>query len=112
MYVAAFYVIGYGTIGFIPFYFLGPRAARVGRTRGFITQAEMMADRYQRPALAGLMALVSLVAFVPYLALQMKGAGLVLETMTQGALPQWLGAALVYGVVLIYVLKSGVLGVG
>lgn len=109
---AAFYVLGYGALGFMPFYFLGPRAARVGRKRGFVTQAEMMAARFERPALAGLMAVVSLVAFVPYLALQMKGAGFVLETMTRGAVPTWLGALLVYGVVLIYVLKSGVLGVG
>lgn len=109
---AAFYVLGYGTLGFVPFYFLGPRAARVGRKLGFVTQAEMMAHRFERPALAGVMALVSLVAFIPYLALQMKGAGLVLEIMTAGAVPTWLGALVVYGVVLAYVLKSGVLGVG
>lgn len=109
---AAFYVLGYGALGFLPFYFLGPRAARVGRKRGFVTQAEMMADRFESPALAGLMAVVSLAAFVPYLALQMKGAGFVLETMSEGAVPSWLGGLLVYGVVLIYVLNSGVLGVG
>lgn len=109
---AAFYVLGYGALGFLPFYFLGPRAARVGRKLGFVTQAEMMAHRFNSPALAGVMALVSLVAFVPYLALQMKGAGFVLQTMTEGAVPTWLGALAVYGVVLIYVLKSGVLGVG
>lgn len=109
---AAFYILGYGALGFVPFYFLGPRAARLGRARGFVTQAEMIAARFETPALAGVMALVSAVAFVPYLALQMKGAGLVLETVTDGAVPEALGAAIVYGVVLVYVLKSGVLGVG
>jgi SSS family solute:Na+ symporter len=109
---AAFYILGYGALGFVPFYFLGPRAARVGRARGFVTQAQMLAARYDAPALAGVMALVSAVAFVPYLALQMKGAGLVLKTVTGGAVPEALGAAIVYGVVTLYVLKSGVLGVG
>jgi len=109
---AAFYILGYGALGFVPFYFLGPRAARLGRARGFVTQAEMISARFDRPALALVMALVSAVAFVPYLALQMKGAGLVLETVTEGAIPEWAGAAIVYGVVLVYVLRSGVLGVG
>ncbi len=109
---AVLYILGYGALGFMPFYFVGPRAARVGRVYGFVTQAEMVAARFGRPAIAGVMALVSTVAFIPYLALQMKGAGYVLFEVTRGAMPTWLGAALVYGVVLVYVLKSGVLGVG
>jgi SSS family solute:Na+ symporter len=109
---AAFYILGYGVLGMVPFYFLGPRAARVAREYGFVTQAEMVAHRYGSQAVAGLMAVISVVAFVPYLALQMKGAGYVLSAVTGGRVPDWAGAALVYGVVLIYVLRSGVLGVG
>ncbi|MCA9623857.1 MAG: sodium:solute symporter family protein, partial [Myxococcales bacterium] len=107
-----FYILGYGALGFVPFYFLGPRAARVGRKYGFVTQAEMVAHRFRSPTLAILMAVVSVIAFVPYLAIQMQGAGLVLEVVTRGALPMWAGALIVYLVVLAYVLKSGVLGVG
>jgi len=109
---AVFYILGYGALGFMPFYFVGPRAARVGRAFGFVTQAEMVAARFGRPSIAGVMALISTAAFVPYLALQMKGAGYVLFEVTGGAMPTWLGAAAVYAVVLVYVLKSGVLGVG
>ena len=109
---AAFYILGYGALGLVPFYFLGPRAARLGRVHGFITQAQMVAARFERPKLAGVMAVISVGAFIPYLALQMKGAGYVLNAMTMGSVPEWAGAAMVYSVVLIYVLKSGVLGVG
>ena len=109
---AAFYILGYGALGLVPFYFLGPRAARLGRRYQLITQAQMMAVRYQSPPIAGLMALISVVAFVPYLALQMQGAGFVLNTVTSGAISAELGAAAVYAVVLVYVLRSGVLGVG
>ena len=109
---AAMYILGYGALGFAPWYFLGPRAARLGRRFGFVTQAEMVAQRFGLPAIAGVMALVSVVAFVPYLALQMKGAGYVLSTVTHGAIPVWAGAAIVYGIVMVYVLYSGVLGVG
>lgn len=110
--VAACYILGYGTLGMLPLYFLGPRAARLGRRFGFVTQGEMLAARYRAPSLAAIAAVISIVAFVPYLALQMKGAGYVLEVVTSGRLPQWAGAAMVYAVVLVYVLRSGVLGVG
>ncbi len=109
---AAFAILAYGTLGFIPFYFLGPRAARVGRAYGFVTQAEMVSTRFDTRAIAGVMAVTSALAFVPYLALQMKGAGYVLFEMTGGDLPRWAGSAIVYSVVLAYVLKSGVMGVG
>ena len=110
--VAALYILGYGAVGFVPFWFLGPRAARLGRHYGYVTQAELVADRYRMPAIALVMAAVSVVAFVPYLALQMKGAGYVLNAVSLGAIPEWAGAAGVYAVVLAYVLRSGVLGVG
>ena len=109
---AAFYILGYGAIGIIPYYFLGPRAVRVGRKYGFVTQAEMVAHRFEEPRLAAAMAIISIVAFVPYLALQMKGAGYVLESCSGGAVPAWLGALLTYTTVGAYVLRSGVLGVG
>lgn len=42
----------------------------------------------------------------------MKGAGLVLNTISEGTIPEWLGAGIAYGVVLVYVFFSGVMGVG
>jgi len=110
--VAALYILGYGSLGFVPFYFLGPRAARVGKAMGFVTQAEMVSKRFGSRAIAGLMAVVSVYALVPYVALQMKGAGYVLEAVSGGAIAEHWGALIVYSVVATYVLKSGVLGVG
>jgi SSS family solute:Na+ symporter len=109
---AAYYILTYGILGFVPFYFLGPRAARVGRVHGFVTQAEMIAQRFASPPLAALMAVISLIAFIPYIAVQMQGAGLILRIVSGGAISMELGAALVYAVVLIYVAKSGLMGVG
>ena len=51
-------------------------------------------------------------AFVPYITLQMRGAGIVIEAVTDGHIPLWIGAALAYGIVIIYVLVSGVTAVG
>ncbi len=108
---AAFYIISYGTVGLVPWYFIGPRVARLGRRYGYVTQAEFFADRYQSPFLSALLAVISLAAFLPYLTLQMQGAGYVFSVVTEGRIPVWGGAAIAYGVVLIYVFRSGVMGV-
>jgi SSS family solute:Na+ symporter len=109
---AAFYVFSYGLLGFAPWYALGPMVARVGRVYGHVTQAELLAHRFSSRSLSVLIAIVSIIAFVPYIALQMKGAGIVFNAVTDGHVPIWAGALAAYGVVLLYVLKSGVLGVG
>lgn len=109
---AAFYVLAFSALGVIPLYFLGPKARRLGERHGFVTQAEMLGWRFDSRALQGLLALVSVAVFIPYLTLQMKGAGLILETLSDGAVPLWVGAFLTYGVVVIYVWFSGVMGVG
>ena len=108
---AAFYILAYGTVGLVPWYFFGPRIAALGRRFGYVTQAELFAHRFDSRALSGVLAVISLVAFVPYLTLQMKGAGYVFDVVTEGRIPVPVGAAIAYGVVLIYVLTSGVMGV-
>ncbi len=109
---AAFYIIAYGAIGMVPFYFFGPKARRLGKKHGFVTQAELLEDRFNSKFLSGMLAILTIVALIPYLTLQMKGAGLVLNTISEGVIPNWLGAGIAYLVVLIYVFYSGVMGVG
>ncbi len=109
---AALYIIAYGAIGMVPFYFFGPKARALGEKYGFVTQAELLEDRYNSKLLSGLLAILTVVVLIPYLTLQMKGAGLVLNTISEGTIPVWLGAGIAYFVVLIYVFFSGVMGVG
>ncbi len=109
---AAFYILAYGVVGMVPLYFLGPRARAVGVRFGFVTQAELLAHRFQSRTLGLVLALLSVAVFVPYLVLQMKGAGYLLATVSGGRVPEWLGAAVTYGVVMAYVLTSGMMGIG
>jgi SSS family solute:Na+ symporter len=110
--MAALYILGYGALGMVPFYFFGPRARRLGERFGFVTQAELLAHRYESRALSVLLAVASVAVFIPYLTLQMKGAGTILSVLSGGRVSVAVGAAVAYGVVLVYVLASGVLGVG
>jgi len=108
---ASFYILAYCAMGLFPWLIWGPRAYRLGKKNGYVTQAELVADRFQSKALSALMAVVSILAFIQYIALQLKGMAYVLNVTTGAVIPFWLGALLSYGVVLIYVLTSGVRGV-
>ena len=110
--VAALYIIAYGVIGIVPLYFIGPRTRRLGERFGFVTQAELLAHRFDSRWLSVVLAVLSVAAFIPYLVLQMKGAGIILSTLTEGRISMAVGAGVTYLVVMIYVLTSGVLGVG
>lgn len=109
---AAFYILAYGALGMAPFYWIGPRVAALGRRHGYVTQAQMITGRFPSKRLSALIALLSLIAFVPYITLQMRGAGIVIEAVTDGNVPIWLGSLVAYGIVIIYVLSSGAMAVG
>lgn len=109
---AAFYILAYGVLGVAPYFAIGPWAARLGRRHGYVTQASMLAHRFENRWVAVVAGIVSVIAIIPYVALQMRGAGIVLEQVTDGHVTLPVGAAIAYGVVLIYVWRSGVMGVG
>jgi SSS family solute:Na+ symporter len=109
---AAFYIMSYGVLGIAPWYWVGPKTAEIGRRKGYVTQAQLVVGRFPSRWLSLLLALLSIMAFVPYVTLQMQGAGLVIESVTDGHIPLWLGAAVAYGIVMLYVLTSGVAAVG
>ncbi|MEZ4700038.1 MAG: sodium:solute symporter family protein [Rhodothermales bacterium] len=109
---AAFYIIAYGVVGLVPLYFFGPKTRRLGIELGFVTQAELLSHRFGSRVLSALLALLSVVVFIPYLTLQMKGASYILATLSEGRIPEWLGALVTYGIVIVYVFRSGVMGVG
>jgi SSS family solute:Na+ symporter len=110
--MAVLYILSYGVIGLAPWYFVGPRSARLGRARGYVTQAQLVTGRFPSRSLSALMAAIAVVAFIPYVMLQMSGAGIVFEAVTEGNIPFWAGAALAYGVVVLYVLLGGASAVG
>jgi SSS family solute:Na+ symporter len=109
---AAFYILAYGALGMAPFYWIGPRVAELGRRHGFVTQAQLITGRFPSRGLSALIAVLSLIAFVPYVTIQMRGAGIVIEAVTDGNVPLWLGALVAYGIVIVYVLSAGAMAVG
>ena len=57
-----------------------------------------------------LVGVVAILAFIPYLTLQIKGMAYIFNVLTYGNIPIWLGALFSFGIVVIYVATSGVRG--
>lgn len=106
----AFYILAYGAVGFVPVYFFGARVRKLGAKLGAVTQAELIGRRFDSRYVWGLMGAATVLAFVPYLVIQLKGAGMVMAAVT-GWDPS-VGAGIVYAVVTLYVVLGGVRGVG
>jgi len=106
------YIIGYLGLGLIPLWVLGPKTARLGKKYGYLTQAELVSARFQSKGLSALMAIISVGAFIPYLTIQIKGAGFLVDASTGGNIPFWLGSLIAFIVVAVYVFTSGLRGIG
>ena len=107
---AAYFVPAYLALGILPWYVLGPKVGRIGARKNFVTLGEFVGDRYRSRALTVLIGVISVLAFIQYLTLQIKGMAFIFSILTEGAIPYWFGALLAYGIVVIYVASSGVRG--
>lgn len=112
--VPVLYIVAYVSLAVIGWWIVAPYISRLGRRHGFLTQAEFIAACYPtRGNLLGLfVGIVSVLAMVPYLTIQIAGTGILFEAATQGAVPFWLGSLLACGVVAAYVYASGLQGIG
>lgn len=108
---ASYYLLAYCAAGLIPWWVWGPKAARAGKKFNYVTQAQLFADRFQSKTLSVIIAIVSILAFIQYITLQMKGSAYVFEIASGGRIPFWAGALIAYLVVLVYVFYGGVRGV-
>jgi solute:Na+ symporter, SSS family len=106
----AYYILAYGTLAYVLSYWLLPPIWRYAKQERLVSQSHFFARKYDSPALGVLVAVVGVVALVPYLVLQFKGLGIIVSVASYGAISSstaiWIGAA----TVAIYVIVSGVRG--
>ncbi|MFC5972442.1 sodium:solute symporter [Halomarina salina] len=100
-----------GILFAILWYVLGYKQWLVGRVHGYVTLGEMLGDRFGSRSLRVLVALVGLFWLFPYVMLQQRGAGIALESLTDGAIPYWVGAGGITLFMILYVGISGMRGV-
>ena len=106
----AYYILCYGTLAYVLSYFMLPPIWRYARENRLYSQADFFVRKYDSPTLGVIVALVDIVALIPYLVLQFKGLGIIVEVAGYGAISStfaiWIGAVIVAA----YVMVSGVHG--
>ncbi|WP_179405223.1 sodium:solute symporter family protein [Burkholderia guangdongensis] len=105
-----YYILPYATLAYVISYWLLPPVWRYAKANRLLSQPHFLASKYASPSLGLLVAIVDVIALVPYLVLQFKGLGIIVRTASYGAIsPEiaiWIGAI----VVTLYVTVSGVRG--
>ena len=107
---ASFYILVYCTLGLMPWYVIGPKVAKIGKKNNYITMGDFLGDRFQSKVLTVIVGIVAILAFIPYLTLQIKGMAYIFNVLTYDNIPYWFGAFISFGIVVIYVATSGVRG--
>ncbi len=106
----AYYILAYGTLAFVLSYFLLPPIWRYAKDNRLYSQSDFFVRKYDSPTLGVIVALVDIVALIPYLVLQFKGLGIIVDIAGYGAISStlaiWIGAIIVAA----YVMVSGVHG--
>jgi SSS family solute:Na+ symporter len=105
-----YYILCYATLAYVMSYFMLPPIWRYAKDNGLYSQSDFFIRKYDSPMLGVLVSLVGIVALIPYLVLQFKGLGIIVEVAGYGALSStlaiWIGAV----VATAYVMVSGVRG--
>ena len=105
----AYYVIMALGTGFacLSFFILGTRIWEIGKQEGLITPGEFILHKSGSQRLQRLYTVIMLVFTFPYLALQIIGGGYLLEQITAGSIPYFMGATILTIFTICYVLIGG-----
>ncbi len=110
--IIVFALMGSSTAILVPFlfYFLGIRSWQLGKRFGYVTQVQLVRDRFGSDALGALLFAVVVALMLPYLLIGVKGGGDALNVLTGGpgvGLPAWAGSLAVCAVTYVYVSYGG-----
>ncbi len=107
---AAFYILAYGTIGFVIGYFLLPALNAVGHARGLLTSADFFRDRFGSRALGIAVGALQFVLLVPYVTLQLTGLQILLTIAGYNAYNATAGVAIAFLLMALFVFTAGLRG--
>lgn len=106
-YALAYIGLAYGLL-----FFVGPRINRLGQRAGYVTQPDFFEDRYRSRRLAVFTAVVGVVFIIPYLQLQLLGAGIIVQIASGGALSRETAIVCAVVALAVFVTVSGLRGIG
>ena len=91
-------------------FLIGPRIWALGKRHGFMTPVQMFRDRWECGHIGTVIFAVQAALLVPYIIIAVMGGGTTLQSVSGGAVPYWVGGAVVSLVVMSYVFFGGMRG--
>ena len=88
-------------------YLFGSRIWYLGRKHNFVTPGDMMEKYYKSPFMRILFAVVGMIGLIPYMLIQVTGGAFSLNSLTNNAIPYWVGILIMGVFVGIIVTLSG-----
>jgi solute:Na+ symporter, SSS family len=89
-------------------YVIGSRIRRIGKARGFLTPADMIADHYGSPvAVRLLVALIGVLYAVPYVVIQIQAGGILSQLMFHSPRSFETGAIVLSLITMLYIMVGG-----
>jgi SSS family solute:Na+ symporter len=114
------YAFGVGALGFELTYLIGtlfllvlfaPRFWTAGRKWGYLTPAQLLADRYESRSVGVITALICLTFLIPYISVQGTGSAYLLAALSGGSIPYELGLTIMVFVMAFCAVWGGFRGV-
>lgn len=107
---AAFYILAYGTIGFVIGYFFLPAIWKVGNARGLLTSADLFRDRFDSKSLGIAVGALQFFMLIPYVTLQLTGLQILLTIAGYDAYDATAGVAIAFLLMAFFVFTAGMRG--
>jgi SSS family solute:Na+ symporter len=106
----AFYILAYGTIGYIIGYFYLPDVWRIGKERGLLTAPDFFQARYGSKILTTCVAVLQFVLIIPYVTLQLTGVQIVLSLAGYGHYNATVAVAAAFALIVLFTFTAGLHG--
>lgn len=106
----AFYILAYGTIGYIIGYFYLPEVWRIGKERGLLTAPDFFQARYNSKTLTTCVAVLQFLLIIPYVTLQLTGVQIVLSIAGYGHYNATIAVAVAFALIVLFTFTAGLHG--
>lgn len=106
--VGSFFVFTYIVFAYVILFLVGPRVWEIGKERGYVTQADIIGDRFQSDFLRVLSAAVGFLMMFPYIAAGLVACAYTVNIITYGKVSYPVAALVVTVVAAIYIWAGGI----
>ncbi len=107
---AAFYLLAFTALGTMTSYWILPPIWRYAKEKNIVSQSQFFSVKYNSKGLGVFVAIIGVVALIPYITILFKSMGILVATTSYGAISSntaiWIGMV----ALLAYVMASGIHG--